>query len=150
MYYKFLNKSCKHYGITYKMNIDIIDMFDFSNKHPYGRGCISYYTKEQLAGKIYSNSDAVGNNKLLKFWVCDVTVPKKQIIYKLKKEYKTKRIILSNKRKLWNDISICLYLVQLNGLLLEHVVNQTEKICLTAVTQNAYAIRYVKRQTEDI
>jgi hypothetical protein len=40
--------------------------------------------------------------------------------------------------------------VTYNGLLLEHIINQTEEICLAAIKQNPDAFRFVKIQTEQI
>jgi len=49
-------------------------------------------------------------------------------------------------KKQTRDMS--LIAVEHNGLLLEHVINQTEEICLAAIKQNSDAFKFVKIQTE--
>ena len=45
---------------------------------------------------------------------------------------------------------MCLEAVKQNGWALEYVKNQTEEMCLKAVKQNGYALIYVRKQTEEI
>ena len=45
---------------------------------------------------------------------------------------------------------ICIEAVTGDGYMLQYVINQTEKICLAAVLHDGLALRYVKNQTEKI
>ena len=48
------------------------------------------------------------------------------------------------------DKKYYILLVKYHGLELEHIQNQTDKICEIAVRNNAYALQFVKNQTDEI
>jgi hypothetical protein len=47
-------------------------------------------------------------------------------------------------------LSICMAAVQQNGYALKYIKNQTPEICLAAVKQNGWALKYVREQTPEI
>jgi hypothetical protein len=87
-------------------------------------------------------------------------------------KYKTNKLILSERKLIWNDErmceiaikqskimlccikqqenEICKITVKQDGHMLEFVKNQTDEICKIAVAQNGRALRHVIKQTEEI
>lgn len=60
------------------------------------------------------------------------------------------KIILSNKRYIWDNNELCLEAVKKNYASLQYVKNQTESLCLEAVKSNPYALSYVENKTDKI
>jgi hypothetical protein len=58
--------------------------------------------------------------------------------------YKTDKMILSNKRRLWTDEYCCRIMVMHHFWSLKYVENQTEELCRLAVKYDSLAIQYVK------
>ena len=51
---------------------------------------------------------------------------------------------------LWYDPEVCLAAVKQDGYALKYVKEQTPEICMAAVQENGWALRYVKEQTPEI
>jgi hypothetical protein len=47
------------------------------------------------------------------------------------------------------DFALCMEVVKKNGLLLEHIQNQTLELCIEAIKENKRALRYVNYKFYD-
>jgi hypothetical protein len=83
----------------------------------------------------------------------EVTIPDDAQVYIELNKFKADKLILSEEKNIWNNEHLC------KKILIERhcffgdfakIINQTEELCIIAVSKNPFVLWYVKNQTEDI
>lgn len=166
-FYKFLNNDLTHYGLEYKLGLNIdTKLFD----------SLTYEIQlnEMQLNELQLNESQL-NAKLLsdpKYGIyfcrsdncdfyCDiygyklasVSIPHDANVcsYVKRKEFKTDKIIINNIVDFKDvDDEFWINIIPDNGSKLEYVKNQTEELCKLAVQNDGYALEFVKNQTYDI
>jgi hypothetical protein len=138
---KLTNAKCEHRGLKLVEGINI-DTIPFDKSAVCGGG-IHFCTYENIGDWVLLKNE-------LMMYVWDVTLPEGEHIVDMGNKLKSHRVILSNKRYIWDNYDICMNIVKRNGLMLAMVDNQTYDICLYAVKQYGRALQFVKNKTRDI
>ena len=140
-YVKLTNESCIHNGFEFKegLNVDTLAFNPVKECLPGGLYFCRY--------KDFSKWIDYKENDIMKY-MWDVEIPEGEKVVDLGDKLKAHKIILSNKRSIWDDNELCLEAVKQYGRALEYVKEefQTEDVCLEAVKQNGYALEYVKAE----
>lgn len=162
-FYKILNADLNHYGFQYKLGLNIDDK-PFNHSGSCQSGGFYYTNKEHL-------------HKYLSYgcYIADVVVPDDAQIYAEpdNTKWKADKIIITKitwigDHELWQDSAFlstiniknydytCLTCnsselmlkIKRAPLSIMFVKNQTENLCMLAITQNYAALQYIKVQTE--
>jgi hypothetical protein len=85
------------------------------------------------------------------YWMWDVKIPDDTQVY-LESETKIKadKIILENKRCIYDDEERCMLAVRQDGWAIRFINDPSEAVQLEAVRQNGYAIKYIKDPSETV
>jgi len=145
--YKLTNEDENHnnFQFTDGFNIDYIPFDPTGSCHSGGL----YFTEYDKIGMwIYYNKQKMK-------YIRKVEIINDSKVYVEDNKFKADKFILRERILLedfegWNDKTFCKIAVQQNGLALEYVINQTEKICKLAVQKNGLALQYVIVQTKEI
>src|SRR3989339_2108397 len=144
-FYKLLNKDLTHYGYTYKDGLNM-DVNEFNPKGECSKGGLYFTEKNKIPMWLDTYS-----------FITKCVIPNDAKIYIENNKFKSDKLIVEINNKvdicdslIWHDEFYCKIAVQQNGNALKYVKKQTEEICKMAVQQNGYALQYVKEQTEEI
>ena len=121
-YVKLTNESCIHNGFEFKEELNV-DTLEFNPV----KECVSgglYFCRYEDFGKWISYKD-----KIMKY-IWDVEIPEGEEVVDLGDKLKAHKIILLNKRSIWDDKELCLEAVKKNGCALRYVKEQTPELCL--------------------
>lgn len=143
-FYKVLNDSLCHYDFTYTDGLNV-DTLPFNPSQTCCSGglyfCEEIYLPLYLChyGSIYAT----------------VSIPNDALVYKEAQKYKTNKLILHNiqpisELPLWLDATFAKKSVQINGLALQFVKEQTKELCHLAVQSDGRALQFVKEQTAEL
>lgn len=145
-FYKLTNKLECHNNFQYQdgLNVDILPFNPTGSCLPGGL----YFTEENNIAYWVTYLDDIT-------YIREVEIPDDALVYIEANKFKTNKIILKGRNllvdfPLWNDYSFCLLSVQINGLALKYIKEQTPEICMAAVQQTAYALQYANEQTDEI
>jgi transcription elongation factor Elf1 len=84
-------------------------------------------------------------------YIWDAEIPEGEEFVDMGDRFKSRRIIVSNKRQIWTDYDTCLWLVSKNGALLKHVrVEHTHELCLAAAKNCGQSIMFAKVLSREI
>jgi hypothetical protein len=85
------------------------------------------------------------------YWIWDVEVPDDALVY-LESDTKIKmdKLILSNKRCIWDDENRVIRAVKYNSTLIINVINPSEEVQLELVRKNAFNIGYIENPSEKV
>jgi hypothetical protein len=140
MFVKLTNKECCHRGLKFVEGLNI-DIHPFDESDACGHG-IHFCTYENIGDWILLMGEPM-------MYIWDVTPADEKIVY-MGNKFRSHKVILSNKRFIWDNYDICMNIVKRNGLLLEMVENQTDDMCMEAVKNYGRALQFVKNKTRDI
>ena len=97
------------------------------------------------------------------YWIRRVEIPDDALVYVEWKKYKADKFILHERVRIGNVDASNIHMmyqacsnkdqylaIKYNGLMIEHLENQTDEMCLAAINQNYQAIQYIKEQTEEM
>jgi hypothetical protein len=143
-FYKLLSADRCHNGFRYKegLNVDTKPFVAFGEC--YGSGL--YFTSFEHIPYWYTGQWT---------WIADVTVPTGACVHAEPRSWKASQLVLSKIRPLseffaeLDEATLCQALSR-NGVLLEHVRNQTDAACMAAVLHDRWALHYVRNQTNAI
>jgi hypothetical protein len=145
VYYKTLYKNLKHYGLLYKLGLNV-DTLIFNPTGSCEAGGI-YFTEKQFLYKYVAYHT----------YVAELTIPDDAQVYKDPEgdKWKADKILIHKIYKIdefegWQDNAFCMNAVQYNGFNLQYIKSQTEEMCVDAVTENGYAITFVINMTPTI
>ena len=136
---KLTNAKCEHRGFKFTEGMNI-DSRPFDESDVYG---LHFCTYKNMGDWVF-----LKNEPMMYIW--DITIPEGEKVVHMGNKLKSHRIILSNKRLIWDDHDMCLHIVKRDGLALEIVLNQTDDICLAAVRNCGRALQFVNNKTRDI
>ncbi|AYV81163.1 MAG: hypothetical protein Harvfovirus19_8 [Harvfovirus sp.] len=80
----------------------------------------------------------------------EVKVPDDATVISSNDGYIADKIVLSEKKEIWNDHKLCLVAVNQDRLLLMKVVNQTDEICSLAIKKDPSMLAHVRLQTKEL
>ena len=138
---KLTNIECCHRGLKYVegMNTDIRPF----NENPVCGSGIHFCTYGNIGDWVMPRDTSM-------MYVWDVTIPENERVVYMGNKLKAHRIIMSNKRYIWDNHDICIKILKRNGLALKMINNQTYDMCMAAVKNNGRALQFVKNKTRDI
>ena len=146
-FYKLLTSDCKHYDFTYQHGLNV-DPIPFNP------------TSKCLAGGLYfTELDMLSYwiEELKYIYIAKVTIPPEARIYVEAKSFKADQFVLDLNNKvlikdfyIWENEAFCKIAVTQNVFALRYVKVQTDEICKLAVSKNGYALEYVINQTDEI
>ena len=138
-HYKILNSNLVQMGFKYKLGLNT-DVIPFS---PYSctPGGLNYSTGVNIA--MFATFGTL---------IADVIVPEGSQVSHLHNLSKASSLVISNIRPLvdfekWKDPDWCMKAVQVNGLVLQFIKNQTFELCYEAIRQDILALEFVQKQT---
>ena len=159
--YRITNKKEKHNDFQYYDGLNV-DTREFDPTGECKSGGLYFFDEIQVCTAIIMRVYVIN-----RYWIRKVTIPDDARIYVEHHKYKTDKFILHERIRIGNVRTTklhkmydkCANIINLslldqieavkhNGLILEHITNQTEEICSEAVKQNILAIQYVKEQTD--
>ena len=145
-YVKLTNKECCHNGFQFHegLNIDILPFTPYGYCEP---GGIYFTTPDNIWIWLHYNDQTI-------FYIWDVTLPDDAQVYHQKAKSKADKIILSNRKTLYDFFSDNLDISLLNLKYDEHIFNyidnQTPEFFLAAVQQNGTILRFITDPTPQI
>lgn len=142
VFVKLTNEVECHNGFQFKdgLNIDTIPFFPFGDCNP---GGIYFCTYDTIHNWIFYGITPM-------YWVRTMIIPDNAKVYIETGKFKADKIILGERKCIWEDVKICLTVMKINGYALQYVKNQTEEICKVAVSNHHNALQFVKEQTDEI
>lgn len=143
-FYKFINPNMRHYNYVYRDNYNKLP--DNEQFDPYSEcgGGFHFCTMEDLPKWMYMFSS--------KCMIYEVTLLDNARVCKKVKKYKSDSIVISNPLSIRDFIKlhdVAKLFVTLYGPSLKYI-DQTNELCMIAVQQDGYSLKYVKNQTEEI
>ena len=138
---KLTNAKCTHRGFKFTEGMNI-DSKPFDESDICGGG-LHFCAYKNMGDWVFLKAEP-----MMSMW--DVTIPEGEKVVCMGNKLKSHRIILSNKRFIWDNHDICLHIVKRNGLALEMVLNQTDDMCLAAVKNYGCALQFVNNKTQEI
>ena len=125
---RLTNESENHNGFQYKTGLNI-DTLPFNPLGSCKPGGLYFCDISNFTNFInYKDKKCVN--------IRNVIIPDDSIIYVENKKYKTDKFILDKPEKIFENIELCLVAVKQNGYILKYVKEQTSEICLEAVKQS--------------
>ena len=145
-YFKLTNKSCCHnkFQFVEGLNIDIVPFTNYGDCLP---GGIYFTAARYIQMWINYNDDEM-------YYIWEVEIPEDARVYRQAYKLKADKIILSNKKTLYDffsdNLQIAFINLQENSYILTFIKPQTYSLCLQAVKINGNALRYVKEQAFEL
>jgi hypothetical protein len=85
------------------------------------------------------------------YWMWDVKIPDDALVYlESGTKIKADKIILENKRCIYDDEERCILAMRRNGLAIQFIKDPSEEMKLEAVRQDGWAIRFIKDPSERV
>jgi hypothetical protein len=141
VFIKLTNISEIHNGFQFKTGLNI-DTVPFKPSGSCKAGGIYFCDRNEFFQWHTYNSTVCVNFR-------EVTIPEDAAVYIENDKFKADKLILSEKKSIWNDQLLCEIAIKSSDDAIEYI-NQTEYLCELAVKKNPDNLKYVKNQTEEI
>lgn len=128
---EILIKECFYHENINKLICLNESSIDFDNQYDYVCENVYKFLRWYEGCNVYDFINEIKNNKIENIFNC------------LKNNPEWIRYIRNPNEE------ICIFVVNINGLLLKYIKNQTKDICITAVQNDSYAIKYVKEEFKE-
>ena len=138
---KLTNPDGINHGFQYNEGLNE-DIYELNRNEECAKGGLYFCQFKDIGLWIYE----YGRDVLI--W--KVEIPKGEEVVEYENKLKAKRIILSAPKKAYEDYEICKIVIQVIGMCLGFVKEQTEELCKLAVQQEGGALYFVKEQTEEL
>lgn len=145
-YIKVTNSDCVHNQIVYADGL-IEDVYPLDKSTTRYRGGLTISGKDQWWQWVCNNNNGIAPQE----YIWDAEIPEGEEFVDMGDRFKSRRIVVSNKRCIWTDYDTCMWLVSKNGALLKHVrVEHTHELCLAAAKTCGQSIMYAKILSDEI
>jgi hypothetical protein len=145
-YIKVTNNDCVHDQIVYTDGL-VEDVYPLDKSITRYRGGLTISGKDQWWKWVCNNNNGISPQE----YIWDAEIPEGEEFVDMGDQFKSRRIIVSNKRCIWTDYDMCMWLVSKNGALLKHVrVEHTHELCLAAAKNCGQSIMFAKVVNKDI
>ena len=143
-YYKVLTDNFTHHDYTYKIGLNVLQSKFDSNPDCAPDGFYVCELQDVVHWLTLHN-----NNK----YIAEVELCPDSIVVPGHKKIKTNKLVLDSVvliEDFLEQYGLVKRAIEIDGMALRYVKNQTPEMCLEAVRQNGYALEFVKDQTPEI